>query len=89
MNSGTTGNTGFYNPNGTLKFPPPGTAHIHGQVYPPGVYYHCPPGYSCGGYQSFHLANEAFAPWEVVLTVVAALVLVATVILIVRRLRTS
>ena len=41
-----------------------------------------------GGYQSFHL-NQAFAPWEVALTVVAAVVLVVTVVLIVRRLRAS
>lgn len=44
-------------------------------------------GLKSGGYQYFHLAHQSFAPSEVALTVVAAVVMVATVVLVVRRLR--
>lgn len=42
-----------------------------------------------GGYQDYFWARNqpAFAPWEVALTVVATVVMVATVVLLVRRLR--
>jgi hypothetical protein len=48
----------------------------------PGSYNHL----NFWSYQTFHL-NQAFAPWEVALTVVAAVVMVATVVLFARRLR--
>ncbi|HEY6474601.1 MAG TPA: hypothetical protein VIY26_17025 [Acidimicrobiales bacterium] len=55
-----------------------------GQPLPPGLYYRGRP----GGYRSFlHLYPQGFAPWEVALTVVLAAVLVATVVVFVRRLR--
>ena len=62
------------------------------QPLPPGVYY-------CGGsgtdshlnagtYQSCHLyPSQAFAPWEVALTAVLAVLVVATAFVFLRRLR--
>jgi len=49
----------------------------------PGSYSHL----NFGSYQSYHLNGGPFAPWEVLLTVLAAAVLVATVVVFVRRLR--
>jgi hypothetical protein len=54
-----------------------------GQPLPPGLAYRG----SSGGYQSFHLYPQTFGPWEVALTVILAAVLVATVVVFVRRLR--
>ena len=55
---------------------------ITGQLKP-GSYSHL----NFGSYQSYHLNGGPFAPWEVLLTVLAAAVLVATVVVFVRRLR--
>ena len=57
---------------------PPNLQHLFGSNPPSNLNF--------GSYQGFHV-NQAFAPWEVALAVVAAAVLVATVALFVRRLR--
>lgn len=62
------------------------------QPLPSGPYYCGGPGsnshLNAGSYQSCHLyPSQAFAAWEVALTVVLAAVLVATVVVFVRRLR--
>jgi len=63
-----------------------------GQPLPPGVYFCGGSGASshlnAGAYQSCHLyASQAFAPWEVALAAVLAVLVVATAFVFVRRLR--
>jgi hypothetical protein len=86
MNTGTTGNTGFHNPHtGQLNQPTPflHNPHTHRDLISP---FYSP----CQGNDCFWVHNpQPFHPWEVALAVVAAVVLVATVVLFVRRLRTS
>jgi hypothetical protein len=74
MNTGTTGNTGSVTP---FHFTP-----APGQSRPIPINGHL----NFGSYQYLHL-NQPFAPWEVALTVVAAVVMVAVVVVFVRRLR--
>jgi hypothetical protein len=59
---------------------PPNMQHLFGSKPPPNLNYR----------DYFWVRNQpAFAPWEVALTVAAAVVLVAAVVLFVRRLRAS
>jgi hypothetical protein len=60
---------------------PPGLSY-RGNSGNSGSYYHL----NTGSYQSFHLYPQTFAPWEVALTVILAAVLVATVVVFLRRL---
>jgi hypothetical protein len=71
MNTGNTGLSPFFTPN-------TGNSGI-------GLS-HCPANFSCSSYQNFHL-NQSFAPWEVALTVIAAAIMVAVVVMFVRRVR--
>jgi hypothetical protein len=81
MNTGGTGNIGSTIPIQHLpsgKPLPPNLQHLFSGTPPPNLNF--------GDYR-WALNPQPFARWEVVLTVVAAVVMVATVVLLVRRIR--